>query len=272
VARAVSLFLVALGLGALAGPAGAAFPGRNGLIAYTVECCTGSDSTDYSTQLVTPDGRRGRLVEGSDRVSFSPDGTRLVWGDAFGYGLHVLRLDSRRFARRISRAEAFDADWSPSGRSIVSVHSSGLWIRTRGRGRRLVAGREPAWSVRNEIAFVTARGIEVIRPDGRNRRTLVAPPAGEPDWSPDGRRVAYVAAGRIWTVRADGTGRRRLQRGYSPSFSPDGRKIVYMGPGRLVRIMDAKGRRSHRLPFRGNFHNEEDTFSRPDWQPLPPLH
>jgi Tol biopolymer transport system component len=93
----------------------------------------------------------------------------------------------------------------------------------------------------------------------------------EPDWSPDGRRVAYGASGRIWTVRANGTGVRRLQRGQAPAFSPDGHKIVYVGPGGSVRIMGAGGKRSHRLPFSENFPSiDDDPLEKPDWQPLKP--
>jgi dipeptidyl aminopeptidase/acylaminoacyl peptidase len=277
VTRAVSVLLVGVATGFFAGPAGAAFPGRNGLIAYTVECCSGSDLTDYETRLVAPDGSRAKRIGGtSSRVVFSPDGSRLLWGDAFGFGLHVQLVDGQHAARRISRTKDYFADWSPDGRKIVFVRSSDdysavLRIREDGRGRRLTPGGDPAWSVRDEIAFGNASGgIDVIRPDESKLHSLVAL-GSEPDWSPDGRRVAFGASGSVWTVRADGTGKRRLRRGSSPSFSPDGHQIVYIGPGGLVRIMGAAGKRSHRLPYRNNtaFDLHDFTFLRPDWQPLP---
>ena len=273
--RAFSLLAALLAVGALAGPAGAAFPGRNGLIAYTVECCSGSDLTDFATRVVAPDGSHARLIAGTaDRVVFSPDGTRLLWGDAFGFGLFVRRMDGRQHERRISSMPSFLADWSPDGRKIVFTRfpddsSFVLRIRQDGHGRRLIRGLDPAWSVRNEIAFGNENGgVDVIRPDGSNLRSLVAV-GSEPDWSPDGRRVAYGAHGSVWTVRADGTGKRRLRLGRSPSFSPDGHRIVYIGPRGLVRIMGAAGRRSHRLPYRNNRGSDNFTFLRPDWQPLP---
>ena len=271
------LVVMLVALGVLAGAANAAFPGRNGLIAYTEYCCSGSDNSDYSTGLVAPDGSGARLIDtGGDRASFSPDGRRILWANAFGDGMFTMRANGRGPERRLAGASGYFPEWSPTGRRIVfaGYSDSGLqqlWIRDRGVRRRLVAGSDPAWSVRGEIAFGnTAGGIDVIRPDGTGLRPLVDRGA-EPDWSPSGRRLAYGASGRVWTVRADGTGRRRLQRGQSPAFSPDGHKIVYVGPGGSIRIMGAGGKRSYRLPFDENYPSvDNDPLEKPDWQPLRP--
>jgi Tol biopolymer transport system component len=58
---------------------------------------------------------------------------------------------------------------------------------------------------------------------------------GEPDWSPDGERLAFQSyrdgGFNLWTVRADGSQLRQLtQRPYDhrePRFSPDGRFLAY---------------------------------------------
>ena len=46
--------VAALGLGA--NSAEGSFPGRNGWIAFTTECCSGSDSTDYSVSFLARTG------------------------------------------------------------------------------------------------------------------------------------------------------------------------------------------------------------------------
>jgi hypothetical protein len=72
--------------------------------------------------------------------------------------------------------------------------------------RLLGAVDEAAWSPRGRFV-VAVRGPEVIAVDrsGRRRWSVVAPgPARHPRWSPDGFRVAYVAARRLRVVAGDG--------------------------------------------------------------------
>ncbi len=91
------------------------------------------------------------------------------------------------------------------------------------------------------------QGLYLMRPDGSDAReisTNLMGEAGNPDWSPDGKKIAFELMVRdnvfeIWTVNADGTDPQRLlaceaapcvQVGV-PAWSPDGKQLAF---GRLV--------------------------------------
>jgi Tol biopolymer transport system component len=90
--------------------------------------------------------------------------------------------------------------------------------------------------------------------DGKHVRRLTQSPAfdGFPQWSPDGRRIAFYSQrsskGDVWVMNADGSGQRNLTRNAahdSPgSWSPDGRRIAFDtdrdGNGELY-VMNADG-------------------------------
>jgi Tol biopolymer transport system component len=96
----------------------------------------------------------------------------------------------------------------------------------------------------------------------RRRLTRDATTDGVPSWSPDRQRIVFARAEAgggtdIWTMNADGTGRRRLAgsaRGAHdlyPRFSPDGRLIVFAsdrgGREADVYVMRADGTGLRRL-------------------------
>src|SRR5205823_4472929 len=113
----------------------------------------------------------------------------------------------------------------------------------------------------DDFAAVRAVSDPQISPDGRsvlyavrtadvaaNRRssrTFVIPAAGgtarafpsadisatEARWSPDGKRVAYIADGQLWIANADGGDRRQLTKlnggATGPVWSPSGDRIAF---------------------------------------------
>jgi TolB protein len=52
-----------------------------------------------------------------------------------------------------------------------------------------------------------------------------------PDWSPDGKRIAFSADGQIWVMNADGSNRVQVTKSATvknaPSWSPDGKRLVF---------------------------------------------
>jgi TolB protein len=107
--------------------------------------------------------------------------------------------------------------------------------------------RAPAWSpAGNHLAYVAGGRIRVARASGRRRRAVTPSHVNgdNPAWAPDGsalvfeqhvfRREQFIID--LWTVRPDGTGRRRLLRTdeaeIEPSWGADGRiAFARRGPG-----------------------------------------
>lgn len=67
--------------------------------------------------------------------------------------------------------------------------------------------------------------------DGRLNRLTENPADGEPDFSSDGRTIAFARAGDVWTMRADGSGQHALTSGTEadrrPLIAPNGRYVVF---------------------------------------------
>lgn len=75
--------------------------------------------------------------------------------------------------------------------------------------------------------------IFIVNIDGNGKRQLTAGPGSgsSPKWSPDGRRIAYVSGGQIWTMDPSGENRvqvTNISTGASgPVWSPDGKWIAF---------------------------------------------
>lgn len=289
--RAVVAAALCAALGAqlaAAGPAGAAFPGRNGVIAYESKS---SPRGVFFVRRANGTGLR-RLWGGGPAAepAISPQGRRIAFGrygavwvmNADGTDLRKLTVLPERDAQPAwspgANAIAF-ASGGPGGRRLYVVGADGNRLR-----RVTTAGPDdhsPAWSVRNRIAFVRSSGrhgddIWVADPATSDTWRL-SPHRHEdrsPSWSPDGRRIAFVRGrpGRadVHVMSADGSRVRRLTRlrtaVTTPAWSPDGRRIAFsMGRRgkRQIYVMRSDGRRLRQLT-RGRTDARE-----PDWGPAP---
>lgn len=84
---------------------------------------------------------------------------------------------------------------------------------------------------------------------GAEHRVAPAANPGRPLWSPDGKTIAYVAARKIWLVRADGSAAPRPFASVdaiasAPAWIPDGTALAYTTGGRLW-VKTLKGYASH---------------------------
>jgi WD40 repeat protein len=149
-------------------------------------------------------------------------------------------------------------------KEIVSISPDGSAPRRLAR-----EAEDPAYRPDGHmIAFDGPRGIFLMRSDGSAKRRLLYGPYGEPDWSPDGKRLLVTRM----------RGRRRiflwsrgklsaLTRGKQPAWSPTGELIAFtrvhggLQPNgeflESVHVMHADGSRVRRL---------ERGFD-PEWSP-----
>ncbi|SDT79228.1 TolB family protein [Actinoplanes derwentensis] len=95
------------------------------------------------------------------------------------------------------------------------------------------------------VAYVRNGDVYVSQGTGEKRLTTGSGHA-RPRWSPDGRQLAFLKNGRLWTMRSDGTAARQLsaRAAAGPSWSPDGKWLAFAslsctgGPG-VYRIATA---------------------------------
>jgi dipeptidyl aminopeptidase/acylaminoacyl peptidase len=77
---------------------------------------------------------------------------------------------------------------------------------------------------------ITEGGLFAVK-DGSLNQLTEDPSDTEPSFAPDGRAIVFVRDGDVFTVRADGSGLRRLTNGptldSAPSVSPTGRVVVF---------------------------------------------
>lgn len=251
----------------LRSPAGAAGPYGTGQSLYVIHA-------DGSGLLrVTP--------QGTDVYTYawSPNGSLIAYIDT-AHSLWLIRPDGTglRLLLPSSKLSTLALSWSPDGKRlavatlavaaagpnpyscgpIYIVPISGALPRSLPSGG---AGCAVAWSPRGDEIAYNRGGISVIRPDGSGRRQVG--PGGGPQWSADGKQLAFEVAVRLRNgnidrynafavVNADGKHfhvvTTHAYNEYGVAWSPRGRRILY---GRAHRegiyVVGSDGRKNHRV-------------------------
>ena len=208
-AAATFAALAVIAAAALAGstvPARAAFPGRDGRIAFVLK------GNIYS---ILPDGT-GRIRLTSDGNSRNPrwsaDGKMIAFNR--GKDIYVMRANGSQTRRLTRTGQSFQPTWSPDGTRIafVNVQPNGsgdlFWVAASGGAlHRLTSDSatcgdsRPTWSPRGDLILyqcggsirtvnTTTRAERLITEDGQvDPQDQVA----DPDFAADGRHILFLA-------------------------------------------------------------------------------
>ena len=214
--RSLVVLLTAL----LAAPpaADAAYPGVNGAILYRGESDGGAVLYVRHGHTVAPLPVDARALKDA---TFSPQGRRIAAAANGNFGLLVMNADGTDPRAVTPGVAAAQPSWSPDGAQLAFtgrvdgtprvrvVGADGTGVRDLTSGPR--GQLDPSWSVTGAIAYVqrTAHGaaIAVVAATGGKPRRLTSDRAHDsaPSWSPDGRSLAFVRAGQgVWVMDADG--------------------------------------------------------------------
>jgi TolB protein len=263
-------------------------------------------------------GGNGNLVVASDPTC--REGAPHLWG---------LSISGRRLgpltppcSANGPEQRAFAPDWSPNGQRLVFVQWGDgpqqlVTIAADGSDRRAIPGTDGATAPSfapdgNHVAFAKDGSLWTVALDGHDRKLLYAPAAcpsrvrqapsctslETPRWSPDGRRIAFVATtfswgggarphprAGIWMMNARTA---KLLWRVSPTdisavgpasdtaqldWSPNGRRLVFRTPyqedeqhggasGGNIWIVSARGHGLRRL-----VHRERFAETTPRWSP-----
>jgi Tol biopolymer transport system component len=231
----------------------------------------------------------------NDCPAWSPDGSRIAFegqteGDDNLSDVFVINSDGSGLARLTDAVHRDSSPaWSPDGTRIVFLAERDenfevYVMNADGSGQTNLTNSPdqeagPVWSPDGgRIAYVVwnsaNEGIYAMNADGSGKTNLIEgediyTPPDAIDWSPDGRRIAFVGGleHALYVVNADGSGLREITSGLAPrdarpAWSPGGTHIAYVGIDNGINeiyVIGVDGIGLARLTSGG--------ASRPAWQP-----
>jgi Tol biopolymer transport system component len=231
-------------------------------------------STAGKLRIARADGSHPRLIvrqNGFISFSWSPDSRRLVYLEPHGPNDEAaIVVVDRNGQNRHQIATGYGAGWSGDGRWIAfSAHSEASWrdidvIRPDGTGERTVASGcyRADWSPRASRLLVWYAGdcgvfagdfkLSVIDPA---TGSILLQDRGNPQWSPDGRRLAIVrgySEPQLTLVDADGSNQVDVQglttTPFETEWSPSGESLAFgAGSPTQIFVVNSVGSDMHQV-------------------------
>jgi TolB protein len=236
-------------------------------------------------KIVDSDGAETRAIttgRGALSPAWSPTGLSVVFTVLGNAGTQVQELDVRTGrTRRVSQIRAglnITPVYQPGGNAILYAQGTGngtdlvLAPLDSGTAKRITVGRgtdnnSPSYSPDgHQIAFISGKSgspqLYIMDADGSNVQLLTPYKSGVrsyragPDWSPDGRAIAYEQQmGNFQVFMIDLRDRVPKQltsegENEDPSWAPDGRHIVFTstrGGDKQLWILDTESGRARQL-------------------------
>ena len=261
--------------------------GQGGQILYT---SAPSWDQPHDVYAMNDDGANVRRLTNGPGSSvdgrFSPDGAQIVFasdrtGSWFVYTMSADGTNVKQLAPAMAWGEC-SADWSPDGRQIAYVCSTGGICVMNADGthvRQLTSAydRFPKWSHDGtKLAYDRFVGgsftwnydVFVMNADGSNQANMTNHPDTSdcmPDWSPDDSKITFTRWSTpyleyVYVMKADGSDAHPITGDAYNShsvWSPDGARIVFhsgqAGMLKNVFVMNADGSNPTRLTYRDDW-------------------
>lgn len=174
--------------------------------------------------------------------SWSPEGTKIAFlfkETLTSNNPRIYIMDSDGSNKKHIGSWSTNPIWSPDGKTIATEASFYVW--KHGKRDRGIYIRNSDGSLINDWQYALK----------------LSEWGYEPAWSPDGKKIVYIANQNIWVMNSDGTEKKKLLEDFvceDPAWSPDGKKIVFSVYNRGVReiyVMDADGSGAKQITWDG---------------------